>query len=235
MSQDTFDYVIAFTIAHEGFTPFMYNNWPLKNKNKDVTVGVGFAITSAAQAASPEIRNLFRLKGTTTIPDPEVMKKEYDRVFNLARTATNLHTDYEDKSPVVMDETAMRGFLREKMLEFWESKGQTFPKFENIPAQAQVALMSWNYGLRLSGAPNMCNAVRADPPDYDRARKETNVPDWDGQKNEAHARLFENVRILVDNRMDTSILPPIDGPFKPPPKVEAVAREREPLVEQSLR
>ena len=46
MSEDTFEYVIQFTIAHEGDTPFMYNNWSAKNKNRDVTIGVGYALTS---------------------------------------------------------------------------------------------------------------------------------------------------------------------------------------------
>jgi len=44
MSDATLNYLITFTVAHEGDTPFMYNNWPLKNPNKDVTVGVGRAI-----------------------------------------------------------------------------------------------------------------------------------------------------------------------------------------------
>src|SRR6516165_10451575 len=34
MSTQTFEYLLKFTIAHEGDTPFMYNNWPLKNSER---------------------------------------------------------------------------------------------------------------------------------------------------------------------------------------------------------
>ena len=54
MLQETFDYIIAFTIAHEGDTPFMYNNWPLKSPTPDVTVGVGRSLRTANEAASAE-------------------------------------------------------------------------------------------------------------------------------------------------------------------------------------
>jgi hypothetical protein len=46
MLEDTFQYVLNFTISHEGPTNFMYKSWSAKNPNPDVTIGVGHALTS---------------------------------------------------------------------------------------------------------------------------------------------------------------------------------------------
>src|SRR3954464_13052181 len=100
MLPETFEYILAFTTAHEGFTPFMYNNWPLKNSNRDVTVGIGLAISSEDQAASDEIRSMFRVKATGEVASEEDMRTEFRRVFDLARTATNLFSEYQENSPL---------------------------------------------------------------------------------------------------------------------------------------
>jgi hypothetical protein len=217
MLPDTFDYVLAFTMAHEGETPFMYNNWPVKNPNPDVTVGIGLAVFDEEQAASEEIRNMFRVKGSDEVPSAEQMREEFRRVFNLPRTNTNLFADYRDASPLYMDRQAMLDMLREKILLFWDQKGQDFPDFDQIPAQAQVALMSYNYGLRLRGAPKMCDSVRGS--DYATAAVESKINGWDFNKNEGHRVLLSNAAQIVANEWDLNNLPPIEGPFKPPPSL----------------
>jgi hypothetical protein len=217
MGPNTLEYVLAFTMAHEGDTSFMYNNWPLKNPNRDVTAGVGRAITDENMAASDEIRSMFTVKATGQGASPEDMRAEFRRVYDLPRTANNLWSDYRDKSPLQMDRDAMLGSLRETLLGFWDSKGQSFPDFATIPAQAQVALMSFNYGIRLSGAPKMCNAVRAS--DYAEAAAQSFISTWDQQKNEAHKKLFMNAATIVHDGIDLKTLPPMAGPFKPPPTV----------------
>jgi hypothetical protein len=218
MSNDTFQYVVAFTLHHEGDTPFMYNNYPLKSPHKDVTAGVGISLVNADAAASPEIRAMFTVRITgQPATDPE-MRKEFKRVYDIDRTADNLHTDFEAPSPLQMDRGSMLRKLNDKLLTLWGQSGMTFPNFETIPAQAQVALMSYNYGARLRSAPKMCAAVLA--ADYETAAKESLVPGWDGQKNAAHNRLFTNAAILFGwryLRVDMATLPPLGGPFKPPP------------------
>ena len=218
MSADTFEYVLQFTEAHEGETNFMYNNWPEKNTSRDVTVGVGIFLRREDDAVRPDVRGLFRVRATGAPATEEDMRKEYRRVYDLPRTPKNLLTDYRDKSPLEIPKALMRPSLRTKMLEFWEQRGASpkFPDFATIPAQAQVALMSWNYGLRLTGAPKMCKAVTDG--DYTLAAKESNVPGWDGQKNEAHKRLLLNAGAIVDAGLDRTMLPPL-GRFKPPPPV----------------
>jgi len=225
MNTETFEYLLAFTVAHEGDTPFMYNNWFIKNPKKDVTIGVGLAIDSSsveageAIVARDEMRSMFTVQETGLQPTPDEMKKEFRRVYDLPRTGTNLWSEFGGLSPLQMDRGAMLRCLSEKMLGFWNSKGQSFPNFGAIPAQAQVALMSYNYGARLSIAPNMCNAVRAG--DYAGAAAESEVPGWDYKKNEAHKRLLMNAATIVRDGLDVATLPPKLGPFKPPPLVSS--------------
>jgi len=216
MLQDTLDYVLAFTVAHEGNTPFMYNNWPLKNPNLDVTVGVGRALPNADSAAVPEVRDTFTVKATGAPATDDDMRAEWNRVAAIPRSATNLFSDYRDASPLLMDPDGMLALLGDNMLRFWGQKGQDFD-FSAIPAQAQVALMSYNYGRRLSNAPKMCNAVRSS--DFDTAATECVISGWDQRKNQAHQVLFQNAGAIIAKGLDLNTLPPIDGPFKPPPSV----------------
>jgi hypothetical protein len=209
MSDDTFEYVLKFTALHEGVTPFMYNNWSEKNTKRDVTVGVGYAVTSETHAASPEIRLTFRVKGTSkTASDPE-MRAEYRRVYNTERKNGNLYTAFQAPSPLEMDIAGMYSLLRKKMLEFWDSRGRNIPNFGSLPAQAQVALMSYNYGLRLSAAPHMCDAVRDG--NYQTAAKESYIKDWAGHKNAAHRRLILNAGAIIRTGADPAKLPPLGG------------------------
>lgn len=216
MSDETFEYVVNFTIDHEGDTPYMYNNWPYKNPKKDVTVGVGHALFSENEAASPDVMRMFTVKATGQPATREEMLQEYRRVNNLPRTQGNLLSAYRDASPLQMIREEMLSDLRNKLLGFWASRGQEFPNFTAIPAQAQAALMSWNYGLRLRGAPKMCNAIRAG--DFITAASECRVPGWDGQKNEGHRVLLLNAAAIVASGGNPNKLPPPSkGHFKPPP------------------
>lgn len=229
MSQQTFDYLLAFTTDHEGDTPFMYNNWSAKNENPDVTIGVGHALTSlpkttigpgqftcaAGEGEAASVRTMFRVRATGQPPSRDQMIAEFRRVYNTERIGGNLFSAFQAPSPLEMDRDAMLDDLRDKMLYWWARKGhQDFPDFAAIPAQAQVALMSYNYGARLSSAPLMCDAVRANS--YTEAAKQSSVPGWYPKKVEAHKRLFLNAAVLILGK-DVNMLPPIFGPFQPPP------------------
>jgi hypothetical protein len=196
----------------------------LKNPNLDVTVGVGRSLRNEDEAASEEIRRMFTVRATGQPATPEDMRQEFRRVAAIPRTAGNLFSDYRDGSSLLMDREAMLESLREFMLRLWAGRGQgspafVDPDFEQIPAQAQVALMSYNYGLPLLNAPKMCAAVHG--LDFHTAAVESFVRGWDGQKNQAHQCLFENAAKIIDpeSELDISTLPPIEGPFKPPPEV----------------
>jgi hypothetical protein len=214
----TYRYLLEFSKAHEGPIPFMYNNWPVKNAKKDVTAGVGIAITDRDEAAKDEIRLLFRLKGTNSIPTPEQMWAEFDRVNGTKRTNDNLDTEFGAKATMLIPPDLLIKSLEAKMLVCWNQRGALLLEFDRIQAQAQVALMSWNYGMRLINRPAMCDAVAAE--DYFKAAELCPVlgtPGWDPKKNQAHQRLFENAGLIMMGSKDLNLLPPATGPFKPPP------------------
>lgn len=215
MSADAYNYLLAFTKAHEGYTPFLYNNWPIKNPNKDVTAGVGIAVTDRDMAASDQIRLMFRMKGTNVVPTPKQIQAEFDRVYDQPRTSDNLFSDYGDKSPMYIPPDQMSQSLEAKMLLCWSQRGVQFPDFAAIQAQAQVALMSFNYGMRLSNRTPISDAVKAG--DYFTAAKVCVVGRWESRKNAAHQRLFGNAGVIMMGKKDLNLLPPISGPFKPPP------------------
>ena len=162
MSADTFEYVLQFTEAHEGETNFMYNNWPAKSPTKDVTVGVGLSLRSENDAVRSDIIRLFKRKSDNEPASPEDMRAEFRRVNDTQRIGGNLYTAFRDPSPLYIPKSLMRPNLRENMLTFWDQRGSSanFPDFPTIPAQAQVALMSYNYGARISRAPKMCKAIK---------------------------------------------------------------------------
>src|SRR5258708_11547686 len=117
VSMQTCEYVLAFTRDHEGDTPFMYNNWPEKHPDgSDVTIGVGLSIRRE-DAASDEIRNMFRMRGGGAIPSPQDMRDEFDRVDRTQRIGGNLWTAFRDPSPMEMTVEGILSALRKKMLE----------------------------------------------------------------------------------------------------------------------
>ena len=181
-------------------------------------MGTGIALHREEDAAREDIRRLFVRKGTTEIPSREEMIAEYRRVAGINRTEGNLHTAFHNPSPMEIPLIFMRPSLRRKMLEFWDGRGNhpNLPDFASLPVQAQIALMSYNYGRRLSAAPRMCAAVKAG--DYTLAAREAHVSGWDPRKNDAHKRLLLNAGIIMRDGLDKSQLPPL-GRFKPPPMV----------------
>jgi len=216
MSADTFEYVLQFTEAHEGETNFMYNNWSAKSAAKDVTVGVGISIRSENEAYRSDIKSLFKRKSDNAPATDDDMRAEFRRVYNTERMGNNLISAFRDPSPLYIPKPALRPSLREKMLTFWDQRGSSpnFPDFATIPAQAQVALRSYNYGARISAAPKMCHAIKLG--DYHAAAMQSSMPGWDVQKNLAHRVLLLNAGIIVRDGLPTGQLPPL-GPFKPPP------------------
>ncbi len=216
MSADTLEYVLQFTEAHEGETNFMYNNWSAKSPTKDVTVSVGISIRSEQEACRPDIKRLFRrVRGDAPATDDD-MRAEFRRVYVTERIGGNLFSAFRDPSPLYIPKPALRPTLRELMLTFWDQRGASsnFPDFPAIPAQAQVALMSYNYGARISRAPHMCSAIKDG--DYHAAAMQSFMPGWDLQKNVAHRVLLLNAGIIVRDGLPKEQLPPL-GSFKPPP------------------
>ena len=52
MAKSTWDYLLKFTLHHEGVVNHMYHNFPLGSKFPDVSCGIGFLL--AAEKGNPK-------------------------------------------------------------------------------------------------------------------------------------------------------------------------------------
>ncbi len=231
MSPPGWEYLLRFTKEHEGPAFFMYNNWPLKTDKQDVTCGIGFRLENREIAGGDTIRNLFRVKATGVVPSGDLMKAEFDRVALIPRTATNLYSAYRDTSDYAMDEDAtwehMRALMRGK---FEGQRGVAsagfLAHFKEMPAQAQIALVSYNYGWSIEKSPSLCRILNADPMDFLGAMAQVvqakDNPEL-AAKNLAHQTLMWNAAQIVKRKgtpdaPDWNQIP--DG-YKPPARMPA--------------
>ena len=212
MSQEAFDYLLAFTREHEGDTPFMYNNFPLKSPTLDVTAGIGISVPTEDAAARPDVIGMFTFKESQEPVDEVSIRAEWQRVASIERTTDNLFTAYRDASPMEILPEALLDALTTKMLQFWSARGRNVANFDEIPWQAQVALVSINYGLRLTKFPKMCTAVEGN--DFATAASESHVNGWDERKNKGHNILLMNAAIIVRDGRSFDLLP--DQPHPEP-------------------
>jgi hypothetical protein len=232
MSQPAWDYLLRFTKEHEGAALFMYSNRPLKTDKRDVTCGIGFRIETPDQAATT-FRPLFRVKATGQVPSDPQMRAEFGRVDGIPRTATNLFTDYRDASEFAMDEAAtweyMQGLMRAKFEGQRGLAGAGFlARFKDMPAQAQIALVSYNYGWSIEQSPNLRRILNADPMDFagamDQVVQAKDNPELKA-KNTAHQTLMWNAAQIVRQKgtpgaPDWDLLP---SGYKPPARLTAPA------------
>jgi hypothetical protein len=214
----TWDYLLAFTKSHEGPTPFMYNNYPLKTDKQDVTCGIGFSIRTEDEALN--FQRLFRVKATGQVPTDTEMRTEFKRVKDIDRTATNLYTDYEAKSPLTMDMDAVWEYMQSLMKgKFDGQRGQPdtgfLSHFKEMPAQAQVALVSYNYGWAIIKSPSLCRILNKNYLDFGAAQDQV-VLDKDNPeraaKNLGHQTLMSNASRIVLSKdspapLDWNLLP----------------------------
>jgi hypothetical protein len=232
MSQSTWDYLLRFTKEHEGRAFFMYNNRPLKTDKQDITCGIGFRIETAEVGATT-FRPLFRVKATGLVPSEPQMRAEFHRVDGIPRTATNLFTDYADASAYAMDEAATWEFMRGLMRSKFEAQrsaagGEFLTHFKDMPAQAQIALVSYNYGWSIERSPKLCRILNADHLDFlgamDQVLQAKDNPEL-APKNTAHQTLMWNAAQIVKlkgtpDAPDWDLLP---TGYKPPDRLKAAA------------
>jgi hypothetical protein len=233
MNAASWAYVCNFTRAHESDkTPFMYNNYPYKNTKMDVTCGIGIWLGSADAAASEPIRNMFRIKTRPAeIPSQEMMKKDWKRASEKKRTMNNIQ-EYGKESELFMDKDAMYEYAFQMLKTRWDNQRQSrncpeLDSFDTMPAQAQIACMSYNYGFYISQTKLMKKAI-ADG-DYDTAGKQSYLKSLDGQKLLAHRHLFYNAARIVEQGTDPDEIP--NDYMKPPLKewVEVGGKKKPPL------
>ncbi len=212
MRQSAWDYLLAFTIRHEGAVLHMYNNRATEKAKQDVTCGIGVLLATADVAVRADIMNMFYDPATQAAPTPQQMRADWDAASKLLRTAHNLaqygvvcHMRmYPDR---VNDKMAL--ILRDQKLPAL-LKLNDYSGFKDMPAAAQAFCLSFAYGRIPLDFPKMnaCIAAR----DWKGAAAQCHMNGASERKNKAHANLLLFAQKVVDQKLSFDTMPAtLDG------------------------
>jgi hypothetical protein len=206
MNADAWSYFLKFTAWHEGVVTCMYNNWPRSGPNPDVTYGVGTSILNKSDCKF-HVQWFFakntRYSQPATLPDVE---KDWQTAADMPRDNPWTLNDYAAKTSLEVDPAkALEGLVANvKSLVLGRLAHADFADFAKWPAQAQIAVASYCYGISANGAPKMRAAIKA--LDFDTAGLQSFIPDvkdkskpgWSVDKILDHRRLFYNAARILE-------------------------------------
>ena len=207
MSQQAWDYLLKFTVAHEGKVLHMYNNRTSETAKQDVTCGIGILLIDRDTATGPDYKYMFFDPATKLGASDDQLRDDWDAASKLLRRywpnanleSTAQGDGYADVCKMRMNEDAVIDKAASVLKSKLQSEiGHWLPlaTFTDLPAQAQVACASYFYGWSLAKAPNFRQALL--DRDLNRAAKESNLPGAAPAKNKAHERLLLNAASIAD-------------------------------------
>jgi len=207
MTQQAWDYLLQFTVAHEAMVLHMYNNRASETAKQDVTCGIGILLINRDTATRPDYKFMFYDPATKLQPTDEQLRADWDAASKLLRRYypnanlenTSAGDGYADVCKMRMHPEAvidkMASVLKAKLkseLKNW----LPLETFISMPSQAQVACVSYFYGWSLAKAPNFRQALL--DLDFTRAAKESKLAGAAAAKNKGHERLFLNAASIWD-------------------------------------
>ncbi len=238
MKQLTWDYVMRFTGDHEGLVLHMYNN---KNggtiTDNDVTCGIGIRLPSEESACAPEIKKMFRNKKTNLPATDDELKQDWKTTSGILRTGNVVDKkimQYYEKCALFMDEALALDRAAETMasrLADTRKPGvcDDLDAFARMPAQAQIAITSFNYGYYVYKTRFLRAAVGQW--DFDEAARQVWLGKFDAdkkawvstkalRKTTAERTLFWNAARIYEQGLDfdqvpLGLDPPALIPWKP--------------------
>jgi hypothetical protein len=208
MRPGSWPYLLRFTAQHEGVVLHLYNNRASEAAKQDVTCGIGKLLTSPAAASAA--KGMFFDPATGLPATDQQMADDWVAASQIFRTRSNLETDYANACKMRMRPEAaiddMAGVMKQK-LETVLSPGRCpeLSTFAEMPAQAQVAIASFNYGFMVSSTHNLREALG--DWDFDRAASESFLKGLSPRKLLGHRTLFWNAARIVEQKLDFSTLP----------------------------
>lgn len=215
MRQAAWDYLLVFTRHHEYAVLNFYNNRASDKAKSDVTCGIGFVVEPRSEANSNWIRPLFYNRTTMSPATPDELLADYDAAFRLFRTGNNL-AQYANITRLAMYPDRMNErmgtIFRELKLPAILGISD-FADFENMPAAAPTACLSFAYGIipnpknpdpRLR-YPSMRAAIgRAD---WRQAGDECGMTGASAGKNRSHKGLFSFAQEVKDKKLPPDTMP----------------------------
>ena len=85
MTQQAWDYLLQFTVAHEAMVLHMYNNRASEAAKQDVTCGIGFLLINRDTATGPDYKLMFYDPATNRPPTAEQLRADWDEAAKLLR------------------------------------------------------------------------------------------------------------------------------------------------------
>jgi hypothetical protein len=200
MAKETWAYLLKFTCFHEGVVNFLYSN---KGKpgvtRSDVTIGIGISLPTKVSCGAYVGR--FFVKGTnfSSVATLEQIEADWVTVDGMSRATNTL----DDFGRAVQTEIRPEDAIRFTIAFYGKYvpgrlNSTDFADFADWPAQAQVALASYCYGLSPEGAPKMRAALRKR--DFDTAGLQSWISTWEDRKLIDHRVLFWNAARITEQR-----------------------------------
>jgi hypothetical protein len=205
MRDSAWKYLLKFTAYHEVAVLHMYNNRQNKSQPQDVTCGIGFRLPSKASACAKWVKDMF-IGG----PGDAEMMADWDAAAAILRTGASVE-EYAKAckqrmdSDKVIQQTGRRLAGVVKDLNAPGAYADQFLLFDEWPAQAQVALVSYAYGWSPAKAPNMSSAL--DSWHFEDASNRCSLLGASQRKNIAHKALFHNAQVISDKNLDLDQVP----------------------------
>jgi hypothetical protein len=78
MTQQAWDYLLQFTVAHEAMVLHMYNNRASETAKQDVTCGIGILLINRDTATGPDYKFMFYDPATKRQPTDEQLRADWD-------------------------------------------------------------------------------------------------------------------------------------------------------------
>lgn len=230
MRQSAWEYLLKFTEKHEGPIRHLYN---AKTTEADVTLGIGISLPSQASAMAPGIVALCFDPATGLPATAEQLKTDWltastmlipgsQRSFN---PATGELSPFAERCLMRMTVEKVRSSLQAKLVaNFTGGKAahmDHYADFETYPAEAQAAIVSFNYGIpAINTFPLLCMAISNG--DWNSAARQCWINGASQRKNRAHQILFTNAARVLEQNLDVDSIadaskvdPPVIRPFVP--------------------
>ena len=230
MRQSAWDYLLKFTEKHEGPIRHLYNAKPTA---VDVTLGIGISLPKKESAMAPDIVALCFDPATNLPATAEQMKTDWltastmripghQRSFN---SVTGELSPFAQRCLMRMTLAKITSSVQEKLVANFNggkrSHTEHYPNFEAYPAEAQVAIASFNYGIpAINTFPLLSMAISNG--DWNLAARQCWINGASSRKNRGHQILFTNAARVVEQNLDfdsiadtSKVDPPVIRPFVP--------------------
>lgn len=183
-----------------------------------VTTGIGCALLTVEQAKSlPFFHEASKARASA-----EEIAKDYEKLKKAKKG--QLAKEYKKESDLRLDDAAVIDLINKRIADFEREARRVFPSFDNFPADAQLAIISYLFaGGNITKAEKLTEAIKSQ--NWWRAAAECHLKDEIEKppnpgllpRNDTNRRLFSNAGRVKAFELDPSLLY-----FKTPKPVNSI-------------